>query len=72
MSDKRFDYEERTPLKLKPWIAPSFAVVDDPSGGERSGIHVSELPYDTLEAMIQHWANEVRAIASIKSTKAES
>lgn len=67
MSDKRFDYEKRIALKLKPWMAPTFAVVDDGNGdGGPGSIHVRDLPYDTLESMIRHWGDEVRAIAATK------
>lgn len=70
MSDKRFDYERRIALKLKPWAAPNFAVVDDNGNGDVPGsIHVRDLPYDTLEAMIRHWGDEVRAIAATKTVE---
>lgn len=52
-------------LKLKPWQAPSYALVDSPPGGRQDGlkplasVHVSELSPDALTQLAEQWLTDL-------------
>jgi hypothetical protein len=52
-------------LKLKPWMAPNFAVPERPPGRREDGVHfdtgipISSLPVDVLSQMCDDWRAEV-------------
>jgi hypothetical protein len=64
-------------LKLRPWMAPNFAVPESPPGrredGVRfeAGIHVRDLPVETLAEMADEWRAELFRKAGKKDPRRE-
>lgn len=48
-------------MKLKPWIPPNFAIMEQPPGRRQDGlkqlpcIAVADLPQDTIDGLVAEW-----------------
>jgi hypothetical protein len=65
-------------VKLRPWIAPNFAVPEAPARPREEGIdlshqgiHVSNIPAETLAEMADEWRAELFRKAGKKDPRHE-